>query len=360
MDITEIDKNFIPKTVANQSDIVWYSILNEPFSLYGLLQREDVPGFCRLPQETARQVSPEVLSLFAHTAGGRVRFSTDSPYIALAVALPSVVRFSHMPLTGTSGFDLYLDEAASHRHMGTFIPNFAEDTCYNGLVDLTPRGLREGVKSYTVNFPLYNEVTSVYIGVKAGSVLAPGAAYRAMKPFVYYGSSITQGGCASRPGTCYQSYLCNRFDVDYVNLGFSGSAKGEPAMAEYIASLPMSLFVLDYDHNAPDVDHLQKTHAPFYERFRRVQPDTPILLITRPNVLLAPRDAAARRRVVLSTYETARSHGDEHIYFLDGAELFGDFLPDACTVDYIHPNDLGFYRMAQRIGDAIDSIPGLF
>ena len=89
------------------------------------------------------------------------------------------------------------------------------------------------------------------IGLKEGAAVQGGRAYRKGGPVLYYGSSITQGGCASRPDNCYPAYISQWTNTDYINLGFSGNGKAEPAMVEYLASLPCRAFVCDYDHNAP-------------------------------------------------------------------------------------------------------------
>ena len=110
----------------------------------------------------------------------------------------------------------------------------------------------------------------------------------------------------------------------------------------------MSVFVYDYDHNAPNPDHLQKTHEPFFLRFREKQPNTPVIMMTRPKTAYTD-DEKRRRDIVRKTYDNAVNRGDKNVYFLDGETFYGDVDRDLCTVDGIHPNDLGFYRMALAI-----------
>ncbi len=173
--------------------------------------------------------------------------------------------------------------------------------------------------------------------------------YRNEKPVVYYGSSITQGGCACRPGNAYQAMIGRKYNLDHINLGFSGSAKGEPEMAEHIASLEMEAFVCDYDHNAPSLEHLQNTLPEFYRIIREKHPDLPVIFVTKPDILLRPDWCKERRDYIFSVYEEAKAKG-ENVYFIPGEELFAGENWDDCTVDRCHPNDLGFFRMAQRIG----------
>ena len=122
-------------------------------------------------------------------------------------------------------------------------------------------------------------------------------------------------------------------------------------MADYIAGLNPSVFVMDYDHNTPSDEHLEKTHFAFYERFRELAPNTPIVMVTAPEVL--PNVKRRRTEIIRETYERALALGDNKVSFIEGATLFGDDLRDSCTVDGCHPNDLGFFRMAKGIGEAV-------
>ena len=137
--------------------------------------------------------------------------------------------------------------------------------------------------------------------------------------------------------------------MDYINFGFSGSAKGETEMAEYIASLPMSVFVLDYDHNAPDEKFLENTHERFFKTVREKNPYLPIIIMTMPDYMYDEASCEKRTAVIRKTYENAIENGDKNVYFIDGKAFFGDDDVFACTVDKIHPNDLGCYRMAKVI-----------
>ena len=119
-------------------------------------------------------------------------------------------------------------------------------------------------------------------------------------------------------------------------------------MARHIASLKLSAFVMDYDHNAPDIPHLERTHYPFYEIIRRANPDLPILMVSKPDFDNGA-DNSRRRDIVLESYLKGRAAGDKKLWFVDGESLFQGRDRDACTVDGCHPNDLGFYRMAEAI-----------
>jgi hypothetical protein len=171
---------------------------------------------------------------------------------------------------------------------------------------------------------------------------------------VSYGSSITQGGCASRPGNAYQAVISRRYDADFINLGFSGSAKGEEAMKNYLASLRMSCFLFDYDHNAPNPDHLRATHKPIYEAVRRTNPDIPIIMMPRPEFFYT-RGIEIRNEIVKATYDYAKACGDENVYFIPSHELMA-ICEDNGTVDGSHPTDFGFFSMARAMIKVLDKL----
>ena len=179
-------------------------------------------------------------------------------------------------------------------------------------------------------------------------MLEAAAEYAVEKPVVYYGSSITQGGCASRPGNAYQNIQSRLLDFDHINLGFSGSAKAEDAMIDYIAGLEMSAFVYDYDHNAPTAEYLAQTHERMFKRIRAAHPDLPILLLSRPQPNMLNPDDIERLRIVTQSYENAIATGDQNVYFIPGPVLM-ESVKNEGLVDGVHPNDAGFVSMARAM-----------
>ena len=356
MDIKEIDKNFANQTDLGRDNIEWHNILEDPFSIHGIFYSNENNCFLRMDDDIASQTNQGVLALNKDTAGGRVKFSTNSPFITIYAKLHMVKRMEHMPLSGSTGFDLYIDTKDESLYVGSFIPHLKSDDSYTSISYPGCADFVSGMESYTINFPLYSGVKELYIGVQKDSILKEGKKYEDIAPFVYYGSSITQGGCASRPGNCYQNYIVRRFNIDYLNLGFSGSGRGEEIMAEYISSLNTSLFIMDYDHNAPNPEHLEKTHYRFYEIYRKKQPNTPIIMISKPDTWTRSRESDIRTEIIYNSYLKAKNSGDKNVYFIDGSKFFVDDYKDSCTVDSIHPNDLGFYFMGKVIGDKIEGI----
>lgn len=342
--ISEIDVNLKIDTNIEREGLKLINARTAPFRIYGVYH--DGKQYRRLPADVAEETSEGVSRLSVKTAGGRVRFVTDSPYVAIKAYLPHSTNFTHMPLAGVAGFDMYVREENGERTVRTFIPPVEFEDSYELVHDFVGE-TRERV--ITINFPLYNEVYELYVGIKDGSVLKAAPDYKYEKPIVYYGSSITQGGCASRPGRCYQAIISREFDINYTNLGFSGNAKGEEVMAKYIAGLDMFAFVMDYDHNAPSVEHYRETHEPFFKIIREAHPDIPIVIMTRPRHLNHFGDTDYERLdIARKTYENAISAGDKNLYFIPGYELMELAGDDGC-VDLCHPTDLGFESMARRL-----------
>lgn len=337
------------ETSIKEPDIVFYDVRKSPFAVYGLYDYQNQSVFRRLPENIAAETSAGVKQLALETAGGRLRFSTDSEYIAISVKMPYIKRLSHMPMTGTTGFDLYLDSDGGSRYVKTFKPDANIKGGYESLIRVGGRGMR----SYTINFPSYNAVNELYIGVSAKSHIGAGKEYRTKLPVVFYGNSITQGACSSRPGLTYENMISRKYDLDYINLGFSGNGRAEPPIVNYMASLDMLAFVSDYDHNAPSVDFLRDTHQRMYEIIRAAHPDIPYLMISRCD-FHGGEDDCLRRDVVIDTYRFARKQGDKNAFYIDGEGIFHGPDEDSCTVDGSHPTDIGMLKMADAIGRKLE------
>ena len=343
-DISKIDKNFAINTNIDRDDIKFYNVSEKPFKVYGIFRENG--RYTRMPEDVAKTVSDGVYMLRTNTAGGRVRFKTDSNYIAIHTEMDGLGKMPHMAFTGSIGFDLYVDGCYAR----SFMPSCDIKDGYESLSDLETNELRE----ITINFPLYSNVKELWIGVQKTATLEEAAPYKTTKPVVYYGSSITQGGCASRPGMSYESIISRRFDCDYINLGFSGNARAEDAMAEYIKKLDMSLFVYDYDHNAPTVEHLANTHEKMFKAIRAENPQLPIIMMSRPKFTLTD-EGKERLRIIETTYNNAIAAGDKNVYLING-RMLTELCRGEGTVDNCHPTDFGFASMAKALGDVIESI----
>ena len=344
--LSDIDPNFrLPETIPEGMRL--YAPNDPPFSIYGVApNRRGV--LCRLPEAFLPQCSEGVQRLAYHLAGACVRFSTDSDQFAVVWELTETSNMPHFAASGQSGLDLFEETDTGTRHVKSIIPALDNGCgCHKKQSAYIP--LPGGLRHYALYLPLYNGLTQLLLGFPQGARIAPGRKPKIEKPIVFYGSSITQGACASKAGSAYTTLLCRRLDAAQINLGFSGNGKGEAHMARYIAGLDMRMFVFDYDHNALSPEDLEKTHEPFFRIVRAAHPELPVVLISRPDFDGNPQDSALRREVIRKTYMHALAEGDQHVVFVDGQMLYGQTDRDMCSVDGIHPCDLGFWRMAEAL-----------
>ena len=343
MGIEKIDANFAKQKVVSNGEAV-YSIPSPNFDLYGVTYNEREQAFVRMDMDVAAKVSEGVRSLARHTSGGRLCFATDSATFKITVTYPKLLVMHHMAITGSSGFSLFKKTERGEEYVAILMPYFMDEKGFSAAAKLQGGEMQE----YVLYFPLYQDISSLQITLDENARVQRGKGYRDIAPILYYGSSITQGGCASRPDNAYQALICQRNQIDYINLGFSGSAKGEKEMVAYLGGLNCSLFVCDYDHNAPTAAHLLATHYPLYQQFRAAQPNTPILFISRPDVA-RDKEGEERLKIVRSTYLKAQRQGDNHVYFLSGKSFYGKKNCAEFAVDGCHPTDYGFRVMADKI-----------
>lgn len=353
--VAEIDKHFLGEAVTYDR-MTFHSVFDEPFKLYGLYHPKEERTFKRIPSELAMKLNPYVKELYTNTSGARIRFRTDSTKILLRSILPKISFMDHMPKTGTSFFDLYVDgeyrTSFLHGNLGAIKPCSTQksENTYDACITIGKKMMHD----ILIHFPLYNDVAHVFIALDDDASIEQAKEYTIKKPFVIYGSSITQGGCASHPGNAFPNMLSRRFDADILNLGFSSGGLAEPEIAEYIGSLDMSIFLYDYDHNAPTTDYLNKTHEPMFKTIREMQPDLPIIMASAADSLFGKMDS--RRKIIKATYDNAIAAGDKNVYFIDGRTIYAPVGCSLCTVDNLHPNDLGFYMMANAYGQVIEEI----
>ena len=351
----KLDANMALKK-ADANGIVWFNPREEPFELAGFEWISEDTVYRRLPVHPDWEIRKAVDGLANHTAGGQVRFRTDSKRILVRVELRERSGMYHMPATGQSGFDLYVKQGDIQRYLRT--TRFPHDTIRYEveLLNMDKNQLR----SYTLNFPLYNGVNSLKIGLEYESVVEAPPAFTLPGKIVIYGTSITQGGCVARPGMLYSNIISRKLDVQFVNLGFSGNGRGEPALAHLINQIPgTSLIILDYEANAAKT--IVNTLGPFVDILREKHPDTPILIMSKihsgyyhegtPTTELWNQNRVFQRNLV---HEKVAG-GDKNIYFMDGSTILGEDFYE-CTVDGGHPTDLGSNRIAEALLPVIRDI----
>lgn len=338
--VAKIDPKYITRKPVGY---IYLNIFTPVMNLSGFpsLKENDNQLF-RLKLSDKSSYSNTNYSLGWCTAGGQIRFRTDASIIQIEVELHHMNQgMKHFAPSGVSGMDVYVGTGTARKFKATILP--ISEPSYTGSVNLGG-----GTKEVLINFPMYAGVKSMSIGFPSSARIAEPLPRAYDKPIVFYGSSITQGGCASRPGTAYFNILSRALDANIVNLGFSGSAFGEQAIAKYIASVEMSAFVFDYDHNA-DYPILSKTHYPFYEIVRKTHPNIPIIFISRVNYDKDNVQDELCRYTISSNKDKAVAAGDKNVYFIDGSLFFDQDNPLDYTVDGVHPTDLGFRVMAEDI-----------
>ncbi len=290
-----------------------------------------------------------------HTSGGTIRFRTTSKTLTIMATMHHASgagdRFTGR---GMAGFDLYTGTGTDRVYLGGRMQNFTNTSMMTETVTL-PAGV-DGYNEILINMPLYSGVTNILITLDEDSLIAEPLERDYDKPILFYGSSITQGACASRPGVAFPNMVCRMLNADCRNLGYSSGAHGEDDTIAYLASQEMCAFIMDYDHNA-NLTQLTASHYKLYSAVREAQPDLPIIMLSRPIFTpeydtVAPDEDEARIKVIESTYKKAKAKGDKNVYFINGYEDFfpmQDELADLYSSDMRHPNDTGMYYMGLAI-----------
>tara|TARA_R110002050_G_scaffold223672_2_gene359557 strand:+ start:37814 stop:38959 length:1146 start_codon:yes stop_codon:yes gene_type:complete len=351
----KLDSNMAIKEI-DSSGIRWLDPRVEPFSVIGFEWIKNNGLFRRLPLNPDWKITDDVDELSNQTAGGQIRFQTNSRKILLKVHLTEKSGMFHMTATGQSGFDLYVETNNTQRYVKTarFSVN---DTIYEAEL---LNNEKQKMQSYTLNFPLYNGVSSVSVGLEQDAITKRPLPFKRSGKFVIYGTSITQGGCVSRPGNVYSNILSRKLDVEFINLGFSGSGKGEPEMAHIINQISnISFIILDYEANA--FGTIQNTLEPFVNILRSKHPYTPLLIMSKTRHASAIDGSKGYKQLIknrdfqLNIVNQKRKKGDAEIYFLDGSKVLGDDYYE-CSVDGSHLTDLGSYRVAEGLYKKINEI----
>ncbi|MDR0668393.1 MAG: SGNH/GDSL hydrolase family protein [Prevotellaceae bacterium] len=320
----------------------------DAFPLFGKVSAQTETRYERLPA-ALRDVSRQpVWELGKNTAGLYLRFRTNSTAIELKWTLYKNRIMSHMAFVGVKGFDLYCYENGEWRFVNAAQPNNAMDNAAT-LID----HMDDSEKEMMLYFPLYDGITSLQIGIDSTATIAPPqkAVPADDRPVVCYGTSILQGGCASRPGMAHTNILARRFNRTFINLGFSGHAQLDYEIAELIAGSNASLIILDFVPNA-SVEQMQEKMERFYTIIRAKHPDTPILFIEDPPFPKGRYNRSLRQEVDAKNatfrllFERLKSH-DDHIDLIASEPMIGD--DNEATVDGIHFTDLGFMRYADYL-----------
>ena len=344
--------------LAEDAALRWIPLATPPVEINGLPWFGENGGeLFRLPVKLKDSYRKPVWELAQSPSGGRMRFRTNSTALAIRLEYPGPPDGRNMHAFGQTGVDLYADGV----YRGTATadkdskPGKTQEHSY---YKDQPRGDRE----ITLYLPLYMGVKVLGIGIDADARIERAKPFAVAKPLVFYGTSITQGGCASRPGMSYQAILGRMLNADFVNLGFSGNGLGEPELARAVAEIDASCFVMDMAQNNKTVESLAEAYAPFIGNIRSKHAETPILTITP---IYAARESWSHdarlegmRELIRRVAAEKIAAGDRHLEIVEGTDLLGPTRGDG-LVDGTHPNDLGFQWMAEGLVARIGKVLGV-
>jgi len=338
------------KCSAAPAELIWHEATE--FEIEGQGWTATEAPYDRLPAHAKGSVPEGVWGLGKHSAGLCVRFRTDARAVSVRWELTSEnLAMPHMPATGVSGVDLYLRA-----------PNGTWQFVQNGRPaartgNVMSANLPGSPTECLVYLPLYNGVKRVEIGATADAKLEKPSPRPPMKrrPIVYYGTSIAQGGCASRPGNAHVAMLGRMLDRPMINLGFSGSGRMEPAVSQLLAELDPAVYVIDCLWNIGGMPEAEFTSrlTTLVETIRKTRPLTPILFVGQSQI--HPGSAPSHIEMLQErVIKGLRDAGTPGLSFCPGKILLG--TDGDGTVDGVHPNDLGFRRHADALAPILTNL----
>ena len=316
-------------------------------------------GYTRFPDSLKNQVERELLyTLGTNTAGMAIRFSSDATALSAKWVSTLELEMNHMTPVGIRGLDLYtLDDNSEWTFVSSVRPTCNKKASQYSIVSGMERKMRE----YLLYLTLYDGIDSLYIGIDSAAVIQmPNVDLPIReKPIVVYGTSITQGACASRPGMAYTNILEREMNREFYNFGFSGNGQLDMEVAQLLVTIDAGLYIMDCLPNNT-AERLRERLEPFYRYLREHRPDVPILFIESPLFPIirynqGTADAInAKNEVLREFYEKIKAEGAQNIYYMEAEEVFGGNTE--FTVDNYHFTDLGFRYFADKLKPIINTI----
>ena len=354
VDIKKVDSNFINN--ETKEEILYIDPKNnDNVKIYGLYWFDEDKRYHRLSKqldEVLPQLEGSVDVLAGNSTGGIVAFYSNTNVLKIKVKLSFKFHMGHMPYTGQAGFDLYIGDSLKDMKFYR-TSNFDFNKMEYEFTYFNHKNLNESNKLYVLNFPLYATVEEVLIGVNPNSEIKPCLdLFKNDNKIVFYGTSITQGGCASRPGMSYTQILSRMLETECLNYGFSGNGKGHIEIAQALSEIKnVEMFVLDYEANAT-FDRLKATLDNFVKCLRKAYPEVPIVIISKIQMYVEFHDEAYRKNEKkVRNYQKnyVKNSNDSNLYYIDGAKVLGKTHISEKTVDGCHPTDYGFMSMAEYL-----------
>ena len=311
-------------------------------------------NYARFPKEYENKLRKDVWDLGQNSAGISIRFRTNASEITVRWTLLEDNSMDHMAFTGIKGVDLYARVDNNWKYVNT--------ARVKGKVNEFTLVKTNGVifREYLLNLPLYDGIDSLSIGVNSNAEIGlPAEKYLIdKKPVVYYGSSIAQGGCASRPGMAFTNILERVMDRSFINMGFSGSGTFDIPVGEAMSEIDAALYVIDCNPNTK-TDLIYERAVALVKLLKEKRPAVPVLLVEGFYYVSGfgdPKesDQAKKNGELQRAYNTLKKSGLKQIYYKKGDGMIGN--DSEGTVDGVHPNDLGMMRIAESLEPSIEKI----
>ena len=333
----------LPQT---EKSTVWHDM--KTLNIEGRGWSDPTDFYTRFPDKAQSRVTEHLWFLASDSSGIMARFITDSDEIKVRWKLKNALHaLPHMADTGVSGVDLYVKYKSKWHWLGTGMPGALENE--RSLIAGLPCEKRE----YALYLPLYNGVNSVEIGVSSGTSFEKAPNHKKYsKPVVFYGSSILQGACASRPGMAYPSILGRRFDIETINLGFSGSGRCEKDVADLLVELDPQVYVIDCMPNM-EASYVYERISYLLKELKQKHPNTPVILVEHPiyQYTFIFGTTEPKNDVLRKVYKDVKSEWNGKLYYVKCDKLYG--TDGEATVDGVHATDVGFMRMADEVGKTL-------